>query len=1187
MANLTGVEDLFNEGTCNWICAVDTANGTGEALRDTLAKGGLIKLEIMYEERVDSGKCANQTKLNHTNSTATVLLKRATDHEAKMSQGSIAFFTAQTILQNIYSGQFVIGGYKAIKLSCIFRPTSVKNSATNFRNQRLTFHTPQSILYYVENLANYTQGNQSTFLTLVRVERQTLVYLVDTSIAGNSSFASDKNKELLTFSDGWLFVAVVICIVYVVYSPSIFLLFRPSKQKLKLPRKKRGENIPYPSQETEDSGGFIEPAIRDGHVPPTEHGDEETTKPTDPDSHAPVLRPSSVPLGQEGDVNRDLGDTNDTDFDSHNAVTRASNEEQTKRNCLRKRSSVNSSSEETTSTSSYDGLPPDAGDTEPISCPGVISDTESPSSDIPSASDRAHTADSSIPLRINDEPCDGKKAAVGQDTEDIAEPNQLETAGTSASEGLLPDAIRVTKPTGRPGVISDTESPSSDIPSASDRAHTADSSIPLRINDEPCDGKKAAVGQDTEDIAEPNQLETAGTSASEGLLPDAIRVTKPTGRPGVISDTESPSSDIPSASDRAHTADSSIPLRINDEPCDGKKAAVGQDTEDIAEPNQLETAGTSASEGLLPDAIRVTKPTGRPGVISDTESSSSNIASASDRAHTADSSIPQRINEEPSDGNNAADEQVTIDITKPNHLETADVADVGSHAIEISGQDTSETEYTNLIIVGDTSPLGVGSSIGNILFSSTNRNKFCKTVKLIFIFTVQLLFTGFVDLLLFMLPSLNVRLSVHLPFPFLTTSVVNSFHPAVALLSGLCYIFRLICVCFLSSDTSENTLVPCSLHTKHFTCFVFEKLESVLSQFPKSLCNLKTLNSPCLREHWICTKCEKCYGHCENLCKSLSPCNSCKETAGECSEYLDVPQNILHNLEQQPIIVIKYWDSFVECFTSYNKTNRFIWCVKVFFCLLAVVPFLIDVFFSSPLVCLCHGRQRILKERFKNKFKGSKFILPFIEIFLTLFSLVWLILFLVGSAVPLGVVIVGLIKTLATHTNAILPELGIVIFSFHYVWSCYRSFTTRYYDLVKLLASTYQKKFDEQEKKPGLNALIHYKQGRQKVLPEDLFNDACKDLNLPIRNQVALLFIKLLFTLFVFLFVWPIISNEVVMTMGDGVVTTVTFFAVPYILINNAINGNKLEVSQEDADKVVDDYIKKKKDWKVSVQQSL
>lgn len=45
----------------------------------------------------------------------------------------------------------------------------------------------------------------------------------------------------------------------------------------------------------------------------------------------------------------------------------------------------------------------------------------------------------------------------------------------------------------------------------------------------------------------------------------------------------------------------------------------------------------------------------------------------------------------------------------------------------------------------------------------------------------------------------------------------------------------------------------------------------------------------------------------------------------------------------------------------------------------------------------------------------------------------------------------------------------------------------------------------------------------------------------------------------------------------EGVLAiTITFFAVAYPLINNRINGEKLDVSTEDVDKIVDDYIKER-----------
>lgn len=235
----------------------------------------------------------------------------------------------------------------------------------------------------------------------------------------------------------------------------------------------------------------------------------------------------------------------------------------------------------------------------------------------------------------------------------------------------------------------------------------------------------------------------------------------------------------------------------------------------------------------------------------------------------------------------------------------------------------------------------------------------------------------------------------------------------------------------------------------------------------------------------------------------------------------------------------------------------------------------------SPLVCLCYGRLWMLNERYKNKFRGSKFILPILEFLLIFFSLFWVTFFMFSSAVPLGVATVGLIKVLGTHTKEVLPHVVITIIAVHHFWSCYRSFTTPYRELAKSLASPYQRKFDELHKKPEVrNVLVHYKQGEQgnhiKVIPKELFNEGCKEFKLLIKNKIALLFSKLGLTLLVFLFVFPIIGSD---NVDSGTTNSViTCLAVAYNKINDAINGGEFKVSQEDAENVVDNYIKRKQD---------
>lgn len=453
-------------------------------------------------------------------------------------------------------------------------------------------------------------------------------------------------------------------------------------------------------------------------------------------------------------------------------------------------------------------------------------------------------------------------------------------------------------------------------------------------------------------------------------------------------------------------------------------------------------------------------------------------------------------------------------------------------------------------------------------------------VKLIFIFFVPLLFfVGLGDLFLALLPNLHSRLSVHLPFPFLTNSLVYGIidnHPIVLVLmvfSAISYLIRLFCLCFLSSSTLvETAWKSCSVHRMHPTCFTYKLLQCFLSEFPppRSICNFDHV---CHRQHLRCAVCQWFY----NTCLYFKPCENCTKPApSECSKYLSLPDNISHNLEKHPDIFIKYWDSF-ECLSNFGETKSIACCLKVIFSPLAVVPLIIDIFFSSPLACLCHGRLWMLNERYKNKFKGSRFILPILECLLNFFSQVWVTFCSLLSAIPLGVATIGLVKVLGSHTYQLLPHVTITVAVMHYFWSCYRSFATPYRDLAKFLASRYQKKFDEQEKNPGVNVLIHYKQGDLKVIPRELLDDACKEFKLPIRNKVARLFSKIVLTLLVFLFVFPILgSDEISNPLTTSVV--IAFFAVAYDKINNAINGGKFKVSKVDADKVVDNYIARKQD---------
>ncbi|KAL9988867.1 hypothetical protein ACROYT_G003358 [Oculina patagonica] len=277
MANLTCVEDLFNQGTCDWICTSDT--DIDKESWDMIAQGRLVKLKTLYEERVDR-ECANQTDVTNSSTFATLWLKMATKKTKNVSpkefEGRLQFLT-HTILGELFSGQFSFGGYKEMNVSCIFKSTSIKRSATNYSSRRLTLRNPQSTLYYVEQMANYTKGN-ATFLTLLRTESSTRLSLGVTGANGSLDSGSYASDNELTVSNWWLLVAVIIWIVFLLYSSAILILFRPSEVNLLLARRIQDQEasgnmrttLRTPVQVTEDDGGFIDQEIREGHVPPTE-----------------------------------------------------------------------------------------------------------------------------------------------------------------------------------------------------------------------------------------------------------------------------------------------------------------------------------------------------------------------------------------------------------------------------------------------------------------------------------------------------------------------------------------------------------------------------------------------------------------------------------------------------------------------------------------------------------------------------------------------------------------------------------------------------------------------------------------------------------------------------------------------------------------------------------------------------
>lgn len=465
----------------------------------------------------------------------------------------------------------------------------------------------------------------------------------------------------------------------------------------------------------------------------------------------------------------------------------------------------------------------------------------------------------------------------------------------------------------------------------------------------------------------------------------------------------------------------------------------------------------------------------------------------------------------------------------------------------------------SMIVVGRSSPVSIGSWIGNKLFIASNGNlchKLKMLVKFIIIsFLPILLLTGFADLLLILL-NIDQEIALYLPNLYLTSSVfieVFNAHPGLiflAVFSLVCYTVRSLFVYGIISECSNWK--SCFVHSGH----------------PFALSRLRCL---------------------------FNPCDECKNSQSDCPKQIEVPDNISHNLEELPRIFIKYWSCLFHCFVEYVKWMKIDLRVKIILILLVIAimiilalfwPYvllvlsltflflllftpLVDILLSSPLVCLCHGRMRAFKDE-RPRFK-------LLELFLTVFSLIWLTIYYVRGALVVEIASAGFVHMLNGHPKKVLVSVTIVALACHYVFSSYICLTAQYLGLVKELFNSYRKKFKELEEKGEVNKLINFNQGEHKTLiPTELFQYACEHelIKKPVRNSVAIMLLKTLVPLLLLLFVYPLIHLPRSDSASIGT-AVITLFGT-YNYLNNSINKEPPKCNEEDIDIVVDDYITKR-----------
>ena len=1068
------VEDLLGENTCNWICKSESSGTDVKAFRKIMSQRKLMKLKIRYNERIDQA-CANETDATgNTTTFAEVWVK-----EIDASVGVIVSLS-YTGLAEIYSGQFLLGGYKQqMNVSCVFKSTS--RPGKNHPSPRLAFYTPDSVMYYVEQLSNVNSRNAS-FLTLIRTENQTRITVNVPSSSARNNSAPAKDKEIVV-TDGWIYLTVVILIGFVPYSSSVLLLCRPSEITILLSKGRRRQQQSHVQERGDDENNYR-----------TENGDDS------PQEHDWGTQ-DDVFSGSRRDINENGNDgAQEHDWRTEDHVASGSCRE------------VN-----------------DNGDDN-------LQEQEKAEQDVPLAS----------------------RLDITDFTPRTLDSETRESAATHISrEAQSPDGEH------------------------SEMVASARRRVPFKDFGEKICPLSVHLPRKTTDDREQSSLDDGAIGRDE----KQSRLTS--------GDSQHPAS-------CSLTTDRSLMALASS--CAEPLPGGGQSIQPFDNVDVLERAVSTETEN----------------------NSNRSNGEAIDPYRT--NSVEELNATNTENVNTNGELTCTVDLpglpdTFEHNLACSRRSTTNSSQQAIS-HETEET-YTHMIIVGGPCPVSFGSWIGNKFFSQLNKTLLKRWGKFILVtFLPFLAFTGLGDFMLLFLPKLDSRIGSYLPYHHLTGSMfyfLFNYNPNLRLLvlfSFICYSIRSVFVHGLISGKCPATSASwttCFVHRRHFRCYVYKLVQSFLSQspFPMSFCGW---NSPCQERHRFIKACH-ILGIVSHILHgtfvNLHPCRICNNSPIKCPTGLEVPDNIWHNLKELTNVFLNHYNRFTQCLENFLEifmqgpteigtevsgegswllilfkivAKMFIFIVagvfKVIVSTLAVIILLVvdSVVLSSPLFCLCHGRRWILKESFKNRFPCSSFILPTLEIILVGFSLVWKVFFSLSSGVVMNIVIISAIKTLTYHPRELLPYFTVVILLFHYFWSCYSCFKKPFCDLVSKLFTSYRKKFDELEKQGGLNELINYKQGEYaKLIPKELFSYACEHelICIRVRDRVAILLLKLVLPSLLLSFAYPAIHAHD-SESGVIIVSLITFLASSYSKISDFVNKSESEVSEEDADKVVDDYIKKK-----------
>ena len=323
-----------------------------------------------------------------------------------------------------------------------------------------------------------------------------------------------------------------------------------------------------------------------------------------------------------------------------------------------------------------------------------------------------------------------------------------------------------------------------------------------------------------------------------------------------------------------------------------------------------------------------------------------------------------------------------------------------------------------------------------------------------------------------------------------------------------------------------------------------------------------------------------CFVHCNHLPANLrlkcffNPCGECKNSPPDCSIQVDIPNNIVHNMEKVTENVLKHCSYFAQGAIDYYTENS----VKAFgLAILLFFNFIMDVLLSSPIVCSFQPRIWLLKESMQNRFRGPHLdvVWDIVEALYKLFFFSWLVYCSTCDAIHIVNACIGFLVLLSNnYTDELLKHVFAVLVIYIYYFSCYSSFKSFYSKLVEKLCENYKKQYDKIKKtKPNTN-LVNYEQGDHTAIEYQLFEFAIhqKTIKEPIRNRVGVLLFKIIYMFLILVVLFPVFLISSPLVPNFFFILSAAFF-----WFNSRINSTTFNVSEEKLKNIVKNFIKKKK----------